>query len=59
MLQFLAWVIIGAKVLELMLMPLLFGQERSKKTWEYTDWITALIGAFIVVPVALRVLGYI
>lgn len=53
-----AWTIIILNALNIFLYPLIIGHERQGK-YSFTDWIAKLLGAALVVPVCLRVLGYI
>lgn len=52
-----AWTVLILQLLTLMLMPAVFGAPRSNIS--FGTWYTSLIEALLVIPLALRVLGYI
>jgi len=57
LLTILAVFVLGLKVIDILFMPLVFGTERDP--YSYKTWIYSLIGALLVVPLALRILGWI
>lgn len=51
-----AWFAIFTEALTLVLMPLLFGHQRTN--YSYGTWLSAAFGAFIVSLLAFKVLGF-
>lgn len=53
----LAWILIYLNALGVLLIPLLIGKARTG-VYSYSDFISRIIGAAIVIPLCGRVLGW-
>lgn len=59
MLHAIAWILIVLAIFNLVVTPAMLGQTRKRIVYNYGDFIIAIISALLIIPLCLRVLGWI
>jgi hypothetical protein len=59
MLTILAWIVVITVIMKVVVTPLMIGEPVKKTEYDYGNFIAALIDAAILIPLCLRVLGWI